>query len=234
MVGTQQDDSALKRGDDSKDIFDLVVGVTQIVDRQTVLRLNYSFDYATGYLNDPYKILSVVQSTSGANPGEPVDFVFESRPDSRTKHALFAEGRRYLGGHTVNLSYRYFWDSWGVNSHTVDLHYRLPLKSGHALQPHMRWYKQTAADFYQTYLVDGSPMPTNATADYRLGSFHAITLGLQYLFPVVQGAHLSIGAEYYGQAGDVSPPTNLGPLSQYDLFPDMDAIMIRVGFTSDF
>jgi len=51
---------------------------------------------------------------------------------------------------------------------------------------------------------------------------------------VAPGTHLSIGAEYYGQSGDLSPPTSLGVLSRYDLFPDMDAVMVRMGFSHDF
>ena len=76
--------------------------------------------------------------------------------------------------------------------------------------------------------------PANASADYRLAPFHALTLGLQYLFPVARGSHFSVGAEYYSQVGDLSPPQSMGVLSQYKLFPDMDAVMIRVGFSHDF
>jgi hypothetical protein len=217
-----------------KNVLDAVVGVTQVLDSKTLLRLNYSIDYASGYLNDPYKLLSVVQGAAGPEPGEPVDYLYESRPGSRTEQAVFAELRRYLGGHTLDLSYRYFWDQWGVSSQTLDLFYRLPLWAAHALQPHVRWYRQTGADFYQTYLVAGTPLPVNASADSRLAPFQALTLGLQYLFPVATGTHLSIGAEYYRQAGDLSPPAALGALSQYDLFPRLDAVMVRMGFNRDF
>ena len=93
---------------------------------------------------------------------------------------------------------------------------------------------QTAADFYHTYLVDGNVVPEFASADYRLAPFHAITVGLQYIFPVANGAHISLGGEYYHQAGDLSPPVGLGALSQYDLFPTLDAIMVRMGFGYDF
>lgn len=217
-----------------KNVFDVVLGATQVLDRKTILRFNYSLDHSSGYLNDPYKLVSIVQSKIEAQPGEPVDYIYEARPGSRTKHALFAELRRYLGGHTVDLSYRYFWDTWGVTSHTVDVYYRLPLKSGHALEPHFRWYRQTEADFYAAYLVNGAPIPAHASADYRLAPFHAMTAGLQYLFPVADGAHFSVGAEYYWQVGDLSPPTAMGPLSQYDLFPNLNALMVRLGFSHDF
>lgn len=218
---------------EGKNVVDAVFGITQVLDRKTVLRLNYSSSHSSGYLNDPYKLLSIVQEPTSAEAGEPLRYVYESRPDSHLKHALFAELRRYLGGQTMSLSYRYYWDDWGINSHTVDLRYRIPMSNGHALQPHFRWYKQTGADFYRTYLLDGASQSVHASADYRLAPFHAVTLGLQYLFPVSRNAHLSIGAEYYYQSGDLSPPASMGVLSRYELFPKLDAAIVRVGFSHD-
>ncbi len=218
-----------------KNVFDAVLGVTQVLNRKTIVRVDYSFDHTSGYLNDPYKLLSVVQGPSGSAPGEPVAYLYESRPGDRTKQAIYAEMRRYIGGHTIDASYRYFWDDWGIRSQTIDLHYRMPVTAGHAIEPHFRWYRQTAADFYRTFLVDGSSLPTHASADYRLAPFHAITVGLQYFFPIQQGMYLSLGAEYYRQAGDISPPpSSYGVLSRYSLFPDMDAVMVRLGFSHDF
>jgi hypothetical protein len=218
-----------------KNVVDAVVSLTQVLNRRTIVRFNYSYNHSSGYLNDPYKLLSVVQGPSGTDPGEPVDYLYESRPGSQTKHAVYAELRRYIvKDHTFDLSYRYFWDDWGTKSKTVDFFYHLPLPGGHALQPHVRWYRQTAADFYRSYLLQNSPLPTYASADYRLAPFHALTLGLEYLFPIAEGEHLSVSAEYYRQFGDLSPPSSLGILSRSNLFPEMKAVMVRVGFTHDF
>ena len=211
-----------------------VVGFTQVLDRWTLLRLNYSYSHASGYLNDPYKILSVVQGPGTADPGEPTGYVYESRPDNHRKQAVYGEMRRYIGGHTIDFSYRYYHDDWGVTSRTFDVHYRFPIAAGNALQPHFRWYKQTGADFYNTYLLDGAPLPAFASADYRLAPFHAITYGLEYFVTVEHGLYLSFGAEYYRQIGDLSPPKSLGVLSRTELFPKLDAVMARVGFGYDF
>jgi len=222
------------RGSESKNVIDAVIGLTQVVDRMTLLRVNYSLTHASGYLNDPYKILSLVQDQNSADPGEPVDYLYESRPDKHTKHAVFGELQRYISGHVINISYRYFWDDWGIRSNTFDFHYRFPLPGNHALEPHLRWYKQTEADFYRSFLVDSSPLPTNASADYRLAPFHAITVGLQYSLPLDQRTRFKVGGEYYHQSGDISPPSNFGALSRYDLFPKLDAVMVRLGIDYDF
>jgi hypothetical protein len=58
-------DTSNKTGSETKDIIDVVIGVTQVVSRKMLVQLNYSFSNSSGYLTDPYKILSLVDGTSG-------------------------------------------------------------------------------------------------------------------------------------------------------------------------
>jgi len=217
-----------------KDIVDGMFGITQVLGRNTLMQANYSVTYASGYLTDPYKLLSQVEDWGSAAPGEPVDYLYENRPSSRNKQALFTSLRRYIAGSTVDLSYRYFWDDWGITSQSVDSFLRLPLGSGRALEPHVRWYQQTAADFHRFYLVQGQTLPQFASADSRLAAFDAWTLGLKYSFPLQHLDRLALSAEYYTQLGSRGPPDAIGILSQYDLFPKLDVLMLRVGYTREF
>jgi hypothetical protein len=221
-------------GSDSKTTIDAVVGVTQVIDRKTLAQVNYSFSSMTGYLTDPFKILSVVEAPESENAGNPISYIYENRPDSRTKHALFGRVRRYLAGNQLDAAFRYYWDDWSVRSYTIDLFYRQSLWGTHAIQPHFRWYRQSAADIYRSFLIDGAPTPSYASADYRLAKFDAYTVGLQYFFPVMDRANFSIAGEYYSQLGDRSPPEAFGSLKSVDLFPDLDVIMIRLGLSYDF
>ena len=62
------DDSGEGRGrnpDDSKDVADLLIGVTQVLSRRSLLEVSYSYGQSDGYLTDPYKILSVVDPVTG-------------------------------------------------------------------------------------------------------------------------------------------------------------------------
>lgn len=218
----------------AKDVFDAVLSVNQIVDPKTIVRMNYSFSHSSGYLTDPYKILSVVQDANSTAPGAPDHYVYEKRPTGRNKHAVFGEVRRYLGGHAIDLAYRYFWDDWGVTSHTADMFFTWQLKNGHAIQPHVRWYSQSEADFHRYFIVQGAPLPENASADSRLAKFDAVTLGLEYTLPFNEVTRLRLTGEYYTQMSDNSPPEAFGELRQYDLFPKLDAFMLRAGFVRDF
>jgi hypothetical protein len=227
----EEDDDAPGEG---KDIVDGVFTFTQVIDRKTIARVNYSLSWSTGYLNDPYKLISVVFDRGTATPGEPVSYVYESRPDTRTKQAVFADLRRAIAGSALDLSYRYFWDDWGIASHTAEVSLRLPVGGSHYIEPRFRWYRQSEADFYTPYLIDGQVLPAFASADSRLAEFDAYTYGLRWGFPVATGFRMSVSGEYYTQKGKRAPPEDFGVLSQHDLFPELDAVMLRVGFSHGF
>jgi hypothetical protein len=218
----------------NRSVYDLVFSLTQTLDRNTLLMLNYSLDHASGYLTDPYKVISRVQPPDGDDPGEPIENIYENRPAVRSKNAVFAELRRFLGGSTIGLGYRYFWDDWGVTSHSVDASWRLDFSRHGAFEPRVRWYHQSRADFYQPFLVEGSPLPSYASSDSRLADFDAFTYGLNYSLPVSPGSRVNISAEYYAQRGDRSPPEAYGSLLEFDLFPKLDVVMIRLGYSRDF
>jgi len=215
-------------GDGSKDVADAMLGLVQVIDRATLVQFTYSLSRVTGYQTDPYKLVSVVDPTSGA----PVDQLFEHRPDARTKHILFGRVKRQLPHGAVDLSYRFMTDDWGIASHTVELRDRVALGGGgRYLQPHLRFYSQSAADFYARWLLDGAALPDHATADYRLGEFHAWTFGLEHGRDVGRDHRLTARVEYYRQVGDGHPAGAPGALANYDLFPVVDAWIFQVGYS---
>lgn len=216
-------------GDQNKTVLDLLLGLTQVVNRSTIMQLNYAYGHLSGYLTDPYKLLSVVGGSGGDHPGEPVRYVYEHRPDTRVKQSLYWEGKHQMGGDVVDLSYRYFWDDWGIRSHTVDLHYRWNLAGARYLQPHLRYYRQSGADFYSYSLLEGNPLPEHASADYRLGEFDGVTAGLKYSQPIGVG-RFSVRAEYYLQSGENSPPEAVGVQRELDLFPSVGSAILQVGY----
>lgn len=222
-------------GDETKQVGDLVLGVTQLLGRRTLGQLNYSMSSSSGYLTDPYKILSVIDPVSGelALDGAAGAYRFESRPDTRLKHAMFAQAKHMFRREDVfDVSYRFTTDDWGVQSHTVDLQYKLWLASrSFFLEPHLRFYHQTAADFFTAALFDGDPTPHFASADYRLGDMDATTVGLKVGLPLERFPDLSLRVEYYQQSG--SSPPGLGALPALrglDLEPGMDAVVVQLGF----
>jgi hypothetical protein len=221
-------------GKQDKDVMDVLVGVTQILSRRDLLEVAYSYGQSDGYLTDPYKILSVVDPVTGvpvAGPEDNVPFLYryEKRPDSRTKQSLFGEWRHAFDRDSLALSARFMTDDWGIDSQTLETRYRWNLSDRSYLEPHLRWYTQTAADFYRTTLFDGDPLPAFASADYRLADMDAYTVGAKFGRYTERG-EWSIRLEYYRQEGTPSPGLEIGELANYDLVPPTSAVIAQFGY----
>lgn len=226
-------------GDVDKDVVDIVVGFTQIVNRNLLFQVNYSFSNSSGYLNDPYKIISLVDSISG----DPLDriptpgiagpshqYLFEGRPDERTKHSLYLQTKYYMNGKVLDASYRFMTDDWDIDSHTLDLRYRWPLSDGNYLEPHFRYYTQSHAEFYRPSIDGGLALPTYASADYRLGEFDAITVGLKYGWETASGNEWSARLEFYTTDGKVPGSLLIGNQAGREIYPDLEAIIAQISY----
>lgn len=221
---------------DTKQVMDFIIGVTQIIDKRSLFQVNYSLSNSDGYLNDPYKFISVVDPVTGEalfeNATEPdlPTVAYENRPDSRTKHSLYAQYKIGFDKGVLDTSYRFLTDDWGINSHTLDIHYRYASNSVSYWRPHLRLYQQSAADFYTPfYTSDNRPAAsdgsTYGSADYRLGEFTGMTVGLEY-GRTRAGSGWSMAAEYYLQSGK-EPDDKFGALNDQTLYPDVDAFILR-------
>ncbi len=223
-------------GDEQKSSLDLLLGITRILNRHTLTQVNFSHTYSTGYLTDPYKILSMIDPTTGEtvqNISGEFLYRHEKRPDTRTSDSLYWKLQHQLTQDVVYLSYRYFQDDWGIRSHTMDLKYRYELQSGNYLQPHYRYYQQTAADFYHHSLVDDGALPDYASADLRLGDMTGNTVGLKFGIPLSDG-EFNIRFEKMVQTGESHPADAIGVQRNYDLYPTLDATIVQIGYRTVF
>jgi hypothetical protein len=162
--------------------------------------------------------------------GEPLYNIYENRPDSRKRNAIYFGNKAYIGGDVVDLSYRHGWDDWGIRSDTVELRYRLSLGNGTFLQPHLRWYRQTPADFYHRGLLDTDPVPAVVSADYRLAGLNARTVGLEWGTTRQGRNRFALRIERYIQSGQKDPYVDIGVQQGFDAFPDLKAVILQVSY----
>lgn len=206
-----------------------LVGLSQVLTRRWLVGISGSLAAEDGYLTDPYKTLSVIDATTGV----PVDQITEQRPDARKRKSVQADSVYHFESNILYLSYRRYWDDWGVRSHTIDAKYRLPLGESRFVEPHIRFYTQTAADFYRFGFIEGAPLPQYATSDYRMNALQSVTLGATVGF--APGGRRStsdwtVRAEYIGQFGNSSPPGTVGVQTQIDLFPTVNVFSLAVNY----
>ena len=151
-------------------------GVSQILSRTAIARIGLSYTLSEGYLSDPYKFR-------------------DQRPDSHERLSLSAGYRRFLIGSDASLQidYRYYADSWGTDSHTVEVAWAQNLP-GSLLTPYLRYYTQREADFFGVIANTGAQYYAD---DYRLSSYGAVTLGARWAVALGESWTLELEAERY-------------------------------------
>lgn len=181
---------------------DFMAGVSRILNKRTVAQVNLTYSFSQGYHTDPYKVVSALDGD-----GNVVNTYYESRPDERTRTALYGKLAHELSDNrALHLAYRYYTDDWDIGSHTVDLKLRQTFRGGQYIEPHLRYYTQSAAGFYTPFLsVDDNiavqlPEDGFASADYRLDEFQSYTAGIKYGRPIGTAGKLRLRAEYLNQA----------------------------------
>ncbi|MCB1836172.1 MAG: DUF3570 domain-containing protein [Alcanivoracaceae bacterium] len=200
---------------DTRSVNDILLGWTQVMNRRWIMQLNYNLSSSSGYHNDPYKVVTVYDPNTDIVD----DYLFESRPDSRTKNSIYWENRYHLTDDVLALGYRYMTDDWGVTSHTLDASWRHEMANGWYLQPHLRYYTQSAADFWHEYVTPGEVASLEeATGDYRLGNLDDMTYGLKFGRKLSKGREWNARVEMFQQSGDTDAA-------------EVDALITQVGYT---
>jgi len=225
-----------------KDVTHGMVGFSRVLSRRWLVGVNASRSRESGYLTDPYKVISLVDPQTGDVTGQ----VSEKRPETRDRRDVMATSTYHLEKDVLYSSYRYYWDDWGIGSHTLDLRYRRELTNGHYLQPHFRFYTQTAADFFTYHLDQGAPLPPHASADYRLAALNTYTYGLKYGIPLPGGREVGLRVEYMHQPGHGDRSSgegggteddgggSLSPTSAREVLPTLNAVTVLIGYTAHF
>ena len=157
--------------DEKKQVVAGLFGITRVLTKEDIVQLDLGYSNGNGYYTDPYK--------------DP-----DKRPRDRNSTTVLARWNHHFNetDGTARLSYRYYTDTFGIRAHTFGAEYVQPLPHGWTLTPLIRFYSQTAADFYfavadEKSTSTGAPLPpVDApwyTEDHRLSAFGAVTAGLK-------------------------------------------------------
>jgi hypothetical protein len=101
----------------------------------------------------------------------------ERLPSSRFKIPLGFRFNYYIN-EIVSLRtyYRYYFDNWGISSHTANVSLPIKISEKFTLYPSYRFYNQTAADYFAPYEENISTSQFY-TSDYDLSKFNANQYG---------------------------------------------------------
>jgi hypothetical protein len=145
------------------------LGVSQIFTKTFLTTLDYEAILENGYLNSPYRAARL--------QGLLVPEVYPRTRDSYVvsvhaiKGLLDEDGKV---GASIRIGYRYFWDTWNIKANTIELGYATRYKERWTIEPHYRYYRQSAASFYSDNFLE--PM-TFMARDKELSTFKSQSVG---------------------------------------------------------
>ena len=185
-----------------KDSTDVLLGVTQLLGPKTVLTVNGTYGYTDGYLTDPYKGIRF-----DAFPDVDHTFIFpEKRPGYKSREILYASLTQFItsANASVELAYRFYHDSFDIFANTVSLTWFQKVGEHLSIEPSIRWYDQSEADFYfarvpksqgvPVPVLRNSKTPKVYSADYRLSALTSWTYGVKVAYKF--NNYVSLDAAY--------------------------------------
>ncbi len=166
------------------------IGLTHTLSPSTVANLTFNYTQQFGFLATTFNSVFI----------NGVEFS-ETAPSKRRRNSLTGRIRQGLWpSNAAELGYRFYNDSWGINSHTLELNVSQYLAKRHLLiAPSYRFYVQDAANFYQ---MNFTTQDIFRTSDPDLGNFigHIAGLKISVLdIPVFTkwANDISLGFNYY-------------------------------------
>lgn len=142
-----------------------VVSISQIISQNSTFQLSLNISEQSGFLSDPYKLRDV-------------------RPRDKTQIAVTNSYRHFFrdSNSALHVNYRYYHDDFGISSHTIDSSWHKNIGGTFRIVPNIRYYSQSAANFFTNIDDFMKPLNEYQSSDYRLSSFGALSGGIDFVF----------------------------------------------------
>jgi len=180
---------------EKKHTLDYLFGITQAINANAIVQSNLTYSRGHGYYDDPYKLL-------------------DDRPDHRRIVAWLTRWNQAFPAQdaALRVAFRVLHDSFGTTSYMTEAQWVQGLPQGFTVTPGLRYYTQSAADFYKdpplpNGFVFGEPYAT----DTRLAAFGAFTPSIRIAKVFADGWSADLRVDFYRQksewrlGGDGSP-----------------------------
>lgn len=207
---------------------DFILGVNQLLGPRTVLSASGTISHEHGYLNDPYR--SVVFDETNLNANAQAVLAGEKRPSTRDSQAVLLSLTQAVPplNASVEGSYRYYHDSYGIIANTVGVAWFQKIGQMGVISPSFRYYRQGAAHFYGIQfpgdpVSDPSRVPAYYSSDYRLSFLETFTLGLEGTVKLHEHCDLRLGYQRYWMRG-------LDRVTQQSTYPNANIFTIGLNF----
>jgi hypothetical protein len=135
----------------------------------------YFADKANYYIGQA-QYISVYETTQNRGVYHLADDV-ERLPSTRFKTPIGSRLNYYVNERiAIRTYYRYYWDDWGITSHTASVELPVKLSDQFTFSPTYRYYTQQSSKYFAPYETHLST-ETYYTSDYDLSTFTASQYG---------------------------------------------------------
>ena len=157
--------------------YSLGFGFSQILHKKVQGSLALDFVKQDGLLSTPFQRVYFSDIADSFIDSFQLADDIERLPDSRFKVAAGGRLNWYVNeAVSVRTFYRYYYDDWGISSHTASIEVPVKISDKFTLYPSYRFYNQTAADYFKPYQT---ALSTDEfyTSDYDLSEYQANQFG---------------------------------------------------------
>ena len=162
---------------EGRNSYSLGFGLSQILHKNVQGSLALDFVQQDGLLSTPFQRVYFGDVQNSFIENFQLADAIERLPDTRFKVA--AGGRlNWFVNETVSVRtyYRYYFDDWGINSHTASVEIPIKITNKFTIYPSYRFYNQTAADYFRPY-EEALSTDEFYTSDYDLSEYSANQFG---------------------------------------------------------
>lgn len=123
--------------------------LTQILTPEAIMQVAYDGSYRAGFQSSVYRYVGLGGDDTRCG-GNSLLCVPESHPRERQRNAFVLRGRFAFGQNaSAGLGYRFYFDTWGVLSHTARAQIAWIPERNQTITLRYRFYTQSAAFFYE-------------------------------------------------------------------------------------
>ena len=153
------------------------LGFSQIISKNAQASLLVDLVSQNGLLSTPFQRVYFGDVADSFIENFQLADDIERLPDARFKVAVGGRLNYYINEiFVLRTYYRYYFDDWGISSHTASLEVPIKITDKFTLYPSYRYYQQSAADYFAVY--EGHVSTDQFyTSDYDLSEYSANQFG---------------------------------------------------------
>lgn len=164
--------------DETRNSYSVGLGFSQILSKNFQGSLALDFVQQEGLLSTPFQRIYFADVADSFVQNFQLADAIEQLPNTRFKVAAGGRLNWYVNETFVlRTYYRYYFDDWGINSHTASVELPIKLSNRFTVYPSYRYYQQSKADYFYNF-EEALSTEIFYTSDYDLSKYSANQFGM--------------------------------------------------------